>query len=62
VSHYPKSPLDFSALRTIPLAARGGKVKVSDFAVPYCAGSGIPGWLDSLPRILAGDSFRAVVE
>ena len=62
MSQYSKSPLDFSALRTIPLAARGGKVKVSDFASPYRPGSGIPGWLDSLPRILAGDSFRAVVE
>jgi hypothetical protein len=62
MSHYSKLPLDFTALRTIPLAERGGKVKVSDFATPYPAGSGIAGWLDSLPHILAGDSFRAVVE
>jgi hypothetical protein len=37
-------------------------VKRGDFASAYRKGSGIAGWLDSLPHILAGDSFRAVVE
>ena len=62
MSQYSKSPLDFAGLRTIPLVERGGKVKAADFALPYRAGSGIAGWLNSLPHILAGDSFRAVVE
>lgn len=62
MTQYSKSPLDFSGLRTVGLAERGGKVKASDFAVPYHPGAGIAGWLDSLPHILAGDSFRAVVE
>jgi hypothetical protein len=53
--------MDFAGLKTVPLQARGGKVRVADFAAVYRKGSGIPGWLDSLPRILAGDSFRAVV-
>ena len=44
------------------LRERGGKVRAADFAPPYRKGSGIAGWLDSLPHILAGDSFRAVVE
>jgi len=61
VSQYDKAPLDFSGLRTVPLAERGGKVKAADFARVYQTGSGIGGWLDSLPHILAGDSFREVI-
>jgi len=62
MSKYSKRPLDFGGLKTIPLKERGGKVKTADFASVYRKGSGIAGWLDSLPRILAGDSFRAVVD
>ena len=61
MSKYDKQPLDFSALKTVPLAERGGKVKTADFAYAYQKGGGVSAWLDSLPRILAGDSFRAVV-
>ena len=61
-SKYSKAPLDLAGLHTIPLHERGGKVKTTDFASLYTKGSGLPGWLDSLPRILAGESFRAVVE
>jgi hypothetical protein len=61
MSKYATDPLDFSGLRTMSLAARGGKVRAADFARPYQSGSGLAGWLDSLPRILAGDSFRALV-
>jgi len=62
MSRYEKSPLDFAKLKTIGLEERGGKVKTADFAYPYAKGAGLSGWLDSLPRILAGDSFRAVVD
>lgn len=54
--------MNFAALRTIPIGARGGKVRAEDFARCYEKGSGLSGWLDSLPRILAADSFRAVVD
>ena len=54
-------PLDLSGLKTVPLASRGGKVRIADFAKPYMPGSGIAGWLDSMPRILAGDALRAVI-
>jgi hypothetical protein len=53
--------MDLSGLNTVPLHERGGKVRIADFAKPYAAGDGIAGWLDSMPRILAADSFRAVV-
>jgi len=49
-------------LKTIPIAARGGKVQTADFGLPYTKGSGVDGWLDSLPKILAGNSFRFALE
>jgi hypothetical protein len=62
MSKYSKHPLDFAGLKTVSLGERGGKVKTADFAAVYRAGSGVAGWLDSLPRIMAGNSFRAVVD
>jgi hypothetical protein len=62
MSRYAKGPLDFSGLKTVSLSARGGKVKEADFATPYEKGSGLNGLLDSLPRILAAETLRAVVD
>ena len=62
MSKYPQQPLDFTGLRTIGLRDRGGKVKIADFAAPYRKGSGVDGLLQSLPHLLAADSFRAVVD
>jgi len=61
MSKYTHAPLSFSGLKTIPIQARGGKVRVEHFAKPY-SGGGISAWLDSLPHILAADSFRSVVD
>jgi hypothetical protein len=61
MSKYAREPLDLSGLVTIPIRDRGGKVRTEDFAKPY-SGGGIARWLDSLPHILAADSFRAVVQ
>lgn len=61
MSRYDKTPFRFDGLGTIPLAERGGKVRVEDFARAYQPGSGIIGWLDALPRILMGDDLRALV-
>lgn len=62
MSKYRQQPLDFGALRTIPIRERGGKVRAADFAAPYRKGSGVTGLLDSMPRILAGESFRQLVD
>jgi hypothetical protein len=62
VSRYSEKPLAFDALKTVPIEARGGKVQVAHFAKLYTKGSGIPGFLDSLPKIIAGESFQSVVE
>jgi len=62
VSRYSKHPISLCSLKTVPLKARGGKVRVEDFAVPYEKGSGLVGWLGGLPGILAAGSLRGVVE
>ncbi|HEX5431554.1 MAG TPA: hypothetical protein VFW83_06285 [Bryobacteraceae bacterium] len=62
MSRYSETPLSFEGLKTVPIEARGGKVRVEDFARPYRKGGGAGAWLDSLPKILAGDSLRGVVE
>jgi hypothetical protein len=62
MSRYRQGPIDFAKLKTVGLAERDGKVKASDFATPYTRGSGLGAWLDSLPRILAANSFRAVTD
>ncbi|MFN2445363.1 MAG: hypothetical protein ABR606_07255 [Vicinamibacterales bacterium] len=59
---FPYEEFDLSGVRTYPLASRASKVRVDDFAAPYRRGSGIDGWLASLPRLLAGADFRAVID
>ena len=61
MSKYHYEPLNFQGLKTVSIQARGGKVRVEHFAKPY-TGGGISALLDSLPHILAADSFRAVVD
>jgi hypothetical protein len=60
VSKYAHEPLSFQGLKTVPIQARGGKVRVEQFGKPYM-GAGVSAWLDSLPHILAADSLRSVV-
>jgi hypothetical protein len=50
--------MDLAGLRTVSLKSRGGKVRVANFATPYQPGTSL---VDSLPRLLAADDFRAVV-
>ena len=58
----PYEEFDLSGIRTYPLASRRSKANAADFATPYARGSGIRGWIESLPRILAGLDFTAVVD
>ncbi len=62
MSRYKDKPLDLTGLKTVSLFGRGGKVTVGHFAKPYEKGSGIAALAESLPRLLAADNFRAVVE
>ncbi len=61
MSEYDIEPLDFSGLKTVPIGERGGKVRLEHFAKPYRQG-GVAAWLESLPRVLAADGFRALIE
>ena len=62
MSIYKEKPLDRKGLKTIPLGERPAKVSVNQFAKPYTKGEGVLGMIESMPRILAGENFRAVVE
>jgi hypothetical protein len=61
LSIYDEEPLSLARIRTHPLANRRGKISVKEFASPPRRGSGMRGWLECLPRILAAEDFRAVV-
>lgn len=61
MSRYSEQPLSFEKLNTIPIDARSGLVQVKHFARVYEKGTGVTGLLDSLPSILAANSFRSVV-
>jgi len=58
---FPYEEFDLSGIHTYPLKSRESKARAEDFAKPYQPGSGITGFLDSLPSILAARDFRAVV-
>ncbi len=62
MSRYDLEPLDLSDLRTSSIHDRAGKVRSADLARPYREGAGLKGLLESLPRILAAESLRDVVE
>ena len=54
-------PLDFSKIRTYPVADRANKVAVEAFAKPHTAGASFASFLDSLPDFLAVQDLRHVV-
>jgi hypothetical protein len=62
VSIYKDKPLALDKVRTYPLASRQSKVTVADFARVPRSGASLKQWVASLPRILAGETFRAVIE
>jgi len=62
MSKYAEEPLSFAGLKTVAIGERGGKVQVDHFARPYQKGDGVARLLDSLPKLLAADAFRGVVD
>jgi hypothetical protein len=55
-------PLDFSRIRTYPLAERANKVAVADFARIHEKGESLGVFLTKLPRFLAAEDFLKVAE
>ena len=62
MSKYAEQPLSFAGLKTVSIGERGGKVEIEHFARPYQKGDGVTNLLDSLPRLLAADAFRGVLD
>lgn len=52
---------DLSGVRTYPLASRNSKANAADFARPCAPGASVAEFVRSLPSILAGHDFKAVV-
>jgi hypothetical protein len=61
LSKYAEKPLSFEGLKTVPIAERGGKVQVDQFARPFRKGGGVSELIDGFPDILAGRAFHSVL-
>ena len=62
MSIYDQRPIDLTPLRTYSLFERPSKVSVRDFAKPHERGASVKAFLEKLPRVLAGEDLRALVE
>jgi hypothetical protein len=66
MSRQPTVPFDYEefdlgGIHTYPLASRESKARHQDFARPWDPASGLSGWVQSLPNLLAAADFRAIV-
>ncbi len=52
--------LSLEGIHTYPLATRRSKVSLRDFARPHRRGARLAQFVDALPRILAGETLRAL--
>jgi hypothetical protein len=55
------APVEAGAIRTYPLASRPSKVRHEDLGRAWDPTSGLTGWIDSLPSLLAGADLRAII-
>lgn len=58
---FPYEEFDLSDVRTYPLATRLSKAQAADFARPCEKGTSVGQLIESLPRVLAAEDFRAIV-
>lgn len=61
-SRYSIEPLTLEGLSTYPLSSRNSKVSTELFGEPASAADTVSTFVDKLPRILAADAFRRLVE
>lgn len=57
----PYEEFDLAGIATYPLASRTSKARAADLARPFTPGSGIRGWLATLPGLLGAADFRNIV-
>jgi hypothetical protein len=58
---FPYEEFDLSGIRTYPLKSRPSKTRVDDFGRPIAPADTIAAFVDSLPALLAGADFKAIV-
>jgi hypothetical protein len=58
---FPYEEFDLSGVRTYPLKSRASKARREDFARAVPPGASVAAFVDSLPSILAGADFKAIV-
>jgi hypothetical protein len=58
---FPYEEFDLSGVRTYPLASRRSKANAVDFAKAVGGGQSVGALVDSLPDLLAGADFKAVI-
>jgi hypothetical protein len=54
-------PIPLDGVKSYPLKERPSKVGIDDFGIPWKSGENLRHWIQSLPKILAGNDFRKVV-
>jgi hypothetical protein len=55
-------PINIDKIRSYSVKDRPSKVRQDEFGTPWKPGRAMGSWFTSLPRILAGNDFRAVVD
>lgn len=61
MSIYNIRPLELDRVHTYSLKSRPSKVSVRDFARAPASNATVREWVNTLPRILAGETFRAIL-
>jgi hypothetical protein len=56
------TPISLDEVKSYPLKKRPSKVKVDDFGDAWQSGGSMNRWLESLPKILAGNDFTEIVD
>jgi hypothetical protein len=56
------TPISLDDVKSYPLKKRSSKVKIDDFGDAWKAGGSMNQWLNSLPKILAGNDFSEIVD
>jgi len=56
------TPISLDDVKSYPLKKRSSKVKIDDFGDTWKAGGSMNQWLNSLPKILAGNDFSEIVD
>jgi len=54
-------PISLDKVKTYPLKKRASKVAIDDFGKPWQTSGDLRLWIRSLPKVLAGNDFRKVV-